>query len=155
MAYCTITELSIHGTPAGKSYSGTTRPTSAEVTGSIIPYVYRHINGRLDAVGVTTPIIEADSPEAYATVKDLNALGAASKALRIAYTKQDPNKSDWVDDLRKEYKDRLDEICKNPAMLKDHAGYGSNVGLSGTDKLWNVETPDKITEHRFYRGHDW
>ena len=155
MPYCTIADTYLHGSlPKGTLYSFSTIPTSAQVT-SLLSYVCREIDGRLSAVGLATPVVQATSPIAYAILTDLNALGAAAKALRLAYTKTEPNTSDWVDTLRKEYQTRLDSICASPSILSDASRSSSNVGKSGTNDLWNVDTPDDITKHRFYRGQKW
>ena len=153
-AYCTVAQVEAEGSPAGKVYTTTGKPTITQVEG-FCSQIYREINSRLATVGVSTPVSITTSPISYALMTDLNALGAAAKALRIAFSRAEPNKSDWVDELKQDYLDKLQWYCDNLSALSDAATDSANTVLSRTADLMDVDDPDDITEHRFYRGQIW
>lgn len=145
--YCTITDMVVHGTPANKPYSATTKPSIIEINTTIIPYIYREINARLSSAGVTVPAVSADSPEAYALCADINALGAAAKALRIAFPKRG-NERDWIDDLKADYERRLKTIGEDTASLIDASGMNTDEGVpwAETNDLWEAADSADIAE---------
>lgn len=160
MAYCTISNLKKYGINAGKPFPKSTSgiALTQDDVNDLISFVYREINSLLNAAGITVPVVQATYPDAYALLTDINSLGAAAWVQRNGYSVQsEQNASKHSTTLMDEYKERLKSVVKDTKLLIDAGGISTskNTCLSRTKDLQDLEDPDDITEHRFYRGQEW
>lgn len=133
-AYCTMQQIEDVGTQMGRPFNATQEPTKSRVE-RFAYSVYVRINAALSARGISVPVTQAASPNAYDILADLNALGAGLRTIKFSYRMSQPNEAKWIKDAEKEYKDLWDTYMDNPKALVDaegmiSPGYCSNKTIS-------------------------
>lgn len=124
MAYCDVADIYNIGIHGGQIYDDNTTPTLDQVEAAI-DRIYTEINSNLYAFGVTIPIVQSTSPNAYTLLKYLNAIGASAEAENITYQElagintQDVNVNLTVTKLYRNYKELLKKYCEEPIYLID------------------------------------
>ncbi len=87
--YCIVADVEKKGVHGGQSFSSATTPTSTQVTEAIAS-VTLDVESKFYAAGIQIPITVSQSPEAYARIKDLIALGAAAEVEKISFDEHLP-----------------------------------------------------------------
>lgn len=122
MAYCEIEDLykiGIHGT---EEIDDTTFPNTDQIE-FFIDKISQDIDSKLFASGVTVPVDETLSPNAYNLIKYTAILGVAGEISKLSYVigKNISNLEDakTANTYLSEYQYRLDTYCKYTAYLID------------------------------------
>jgi len=121
MAYCIIGDVYDIGVHGATTFTASSTPTITQVN-SAIDRVALRIDSELFVIGVSVPVVEATSPDAYKRLKDLNAIGAAAEAEAVAWNEQEddsPDDSFTPGYFRKLFNETLKQYCEYPKKLID------------------------------------
>lgn len=123
MAYATSGEV-IKYTGRAQFALSSSSPVSVDDILEIIDDLAAEIDGLVQSLDVTLPIVEADSPYAYAVLKRLNALGAAYTVELRLFGDASPGdaRNARFTTLREDYLRLLQQIKTGDILLSDADG---------------------------------
>ena len=113
MGYCKVSDVQTLN--IGRSYTATSSPSSGQVS-NYIEHVASLIDGRLYALGFTTPV-DSSYTASYNILKTINALGAAAMAEEALFLGKEPSESSRAELHWKRYEEEMQRIEKNPNIL--------------------------------------
>jgi len=126
MAYLTVADIERE---LSLDFSATTEPTDTEIS-EFITQVEAELNGVLASVGVTVPVFSTSSPYSYAMIRQAATFGVCARVLG-AYTGIATEEAPREAAYWQRYRDFLDQIKEDPAILFDASFGSSDVRVDG------------------------
>lgn len=121
MSYCDIDDVYMVGVHGSTEYNDNSTPTEDQVN-YMIAKIAREIDSTLFSAGVTVPVDETTSPQAYALLTDLNAMGAAAEAEKVTWNQInaiDPSDGYTPGVIASDYTKKLKMYAQYPIKLID------------------------------------